>query len=861
MHILFANTGVQIVCVPLPLAGRPSAASVGRGWQPYEAQGPDGRRARLPYLQWRFAPGSVGKLFLAVDTTCGRPEDGYACDLSALDRDLPIPLDLAGLVGPAGKPMGLAGRVELVLRPLGAGDPKAVDLVVDLGNSRTGALLLEPTGDRLANPPLPFVLVNRHRLDAWDERGEFDRARAERWFSSRTHWCTAPYRPPGRVSRVRYKSVRGWFGTDARKWEESVTPDLFRDLSMARMGREAEDVTLAIRAGGDLRTGVSSPKRYLWADDAGWLEGADWFMADPDDRSATGAHAARLHGPLLRFLPEDDRDDLLAGAPADAPEAPPRPRHAPRTLMVAALYELLCQAYTAINSTAYRVAAGDPARPRQLRSLTLTYPSGMVSEERARLELQAKKAARIFRETLGRGAGDEPHVTLEIDEASATHITYIWSELQMTGLDPALWFSLVGARDEVRIACIDIGGGTTDFMVARYTFARGVPDSIVGEVLERDGVAVAGDHLVKNLLETVVVPAFASAVGLGRDAAKLLFGPETPHNLSLRAERINWLNRMLVPLARRYLDHAADDDRRAEISHTDASIVPPEVLDSLEAGLRRLRRDGDRGGPSLRQPLGLTYDPAELDRAVLDVFRDVLLDFGRRIVDHGCDIVLLAGQPTKLATIQRLVHLILPLAPSRIIPLHRHYAGSWYPFQDRQGREPGAIVDPKSAVVVGAAIHFLAKYGMLGTVKFAMNDATRRRSYHWGVINEATSGIVFPLSRPGDSRHVHEFVASQRHVQIGRSLHADPSARASPVYLLRIDSEGQLGDIDVRVRLRRVPPATESDEETLELDAASGTVAGREAIRGENVTLRLRTLPHDKFYLDAGALDNLWPDA
>ncbi|HEX8200099.1 MAG TPA: virulence factor SrfB, partial [Isosphaeraceae bacterium] len=488
MPILFANTGVQLLCVPLPPGGRLPTVATGTGWQPYEAE--DGSRKEpkpYPYLQWQIRQEAAGRLFLAVDTTCGRPQDGYIGDLATLDKDLTIALDLTRLLGRHGRPLGIKRFVELVLRPMGAGDPKKVDMVVDLGNSRTGALLLEPSGDRLANPPLAFGLLNRARLDAWDESGRFDRDGLERWFSSRTHWCTPPYRDPGPVTRIKAQAVKGWFGAEAkpRRWEESVTPDLFRDLSMARLGREADDVTLAMNQGGDLRTGVSSPKRYLWADDAGWLEGADWFMADPFDRFGTGTGAARLQGPLLRYLPEDDRDDLVAADPPPAgplaSEAPLKPRHAPRVLMVAALYELLCQAYTTINSTAYREAAGDPSWPRVLRSLTLTYPSGMVAEERRRLELQARKAARIFHRTLGRDQPDEPHITLEIDEASAVHITYLWSELQMTGLDPALWFTLVG-RDtagamppgatgeaghrEVRIACIDIGGGTTDFMIA-----------------------------------------------------------------------------------------------------------------------------------------------------------------------------------------------------------------------------------------------------------------------------------------------------------------------------------------------------------------------------------------------------------
>jgi hypothetical protein len=885
MPILFANTGVQLLCVPLPPGGRLPADATGAGWQHYEAE--DGPRRELKsyaYLQWQIRTARAGKLFLAVDTTCGRPQDGYLCDLGTLDKDLTIPLDLTRLLGRNGRPLGIKRFVELVVRPLGAGDPKAVDMVVDLGNSRTGALLLEPSGDKLANPPLPFGLINRHRLDAWDEAGRFDQGGPERWFSSRTHWCTPPYRDPAPVSRIKTQAVKGWFGAEAkaRRWEESVIPELFRDLSMARMGQEADDVTLAMDLGGDLRTGLSSPKRYLWADDDSWLEGADWFMADPDNRFGTGNSAARLQGKLLRYLPEDDRDDLVTQDPPPpgplASEAPIKPRHAPRVVMVAALYELLCQAYTAINSTAYRDSAGDPARPRVLRSLTLTYPSGMVAEERKRLELQARKAARIFHLTLGRDQPDEPHITLEIDEASAVHITYLWSELQMTGLDPDLWFALVGrggdeaappltetpaseetGRRDVRIACIDIGGGTTDFMIARYTFTRGIPSSIRGEVLERDGVPVAGDQLVKRLLETVIVPSFAAAVGLEPNLVKLLFGPQVPHNLQLRPERIRWMNRLLVPLARRYLDHAVADDRQTPVSHTDPDVVAVEVLEELEATLERITGRG--GSSALREPMGLVYRRDDLDRVVAEVFRDMLFDFGRRIVARGCDVVLLAGQPTKLGAIQRLVHLFLPLAPSRVIPMYKHYAGHWYPYQDPQGRDPGVIVDPKSAVVVGAAIHFLAKYGMLGSVKFEIRDPARRNAYYWGAINDVTSRIVHPMFEPTVPASVFEFRTSQRQVLIGRRLSAAASAHASPVYLLKLDPEGRLGDIDAKVRLRRLLPDAHRDEEALELDSVSGTIAGEEAVAGHNVTLRLRTLAEARYYLDTGGLDNIQLDA
>ena len=224
-----------------------------------------------------------------------------------------------------------------------------------------------------------------------------------------------------------------------------ITPPLFDNLSMVRLGREADNVVQVMRAEGDIRTGLTRPKRYLWADNASWLEGANWYMADPADRCRTGTYAAILKGPFLRFVHEDDRDFLLERAEFKesdfAAEAPLKPRHAPRAMMTAALYEILCQAYTYVNSLAYRGKSGESGRTREIRTLTLSFPSGMILEERKRFESQGNKAINIFAMTLGKNQRVKPELNLGIDEASAVHLTYIWSELRMLGQDPRLWFS------------------------------------------------------------------------------------------------------------------------------------------------------------------------------------------------------------------------------------------------------------------------------------------------------------------------------------------------------------------------------------------------------------------------------------
>ncbi|MFH1267978.1 MAG: virulence factor SrfB, partial [Planctomycetota bacterium] len=888
MHVIFANTGVQTVCVPLRGGSRYSTAQIGYGWQRLRCgTGEDGEEpATYPYVQWQIIQAGTTKLFLAVDTTCGDPEVGYFCDPGALTRDFVIRLD--GILDLQNKPLRGAPAVEVCIRPATAtgGDAKHVHMVVDFGNSRTGALLLELTGEIAQTPQMmPFELVNRYHLDAWDDEGEFQRTPSARWFSSKTHWCNTPYLPPLGRKKIEYHAVEpddraGWFARSKAfsknpkksKVEVPVTPPLFDDLSMVRLGREGDDVSHVMRADGDIRTGVSSPKRYLWADDSSWLEGANWHMADPSDRCRTGTYAATLRGPYLRFVHEDDRDFLLEEAtPKDrdfATDAPHKPRHAPRALMTAALYEMLSQAYTYVNSMPYRNASGDAGRPREIRTLTLTYPSGMISEEQKRFEAQAQKAINIFEMTLGKDQRVKPELNLSIDEASAVHLTYIWSELRMLGQDPELWFSTLhqdrgepeppeeeppepqpatpaarrrlrekrpgvhrpggprrrpgpekketfgDAANEIRIACIDVGGGTTDLMIARYNFESKIDDTIRGEVLHQDGIALGGDQLVKRLLETVIVPTFADALGLEEEDVQFLFGPETPRNREFRAQRVNWVNRLFVPLAQAYLNNAVDDVADEPISHTDPEIVEPAVIDSLQAVFDKMRGPGYY---TVQQDLDLYLDRTEFEGVVHDVFDELLHDYSQRIVDHESDVVLLAGLPSKLSYIQRLVRMYVPLSPSRIVPMHQHYAGNWYPYQDDSGRNPGVIVDPKSPVVVGAAIEFMARHGMLPQFKFEMKGKAKENTYYWGVMTDATSGIrkeriLFEPADPQAREEITEFSTGSQRVIVGRKMTAAEDAQASPVYVIKMDVGDRIGKTEVNVKIKRKRATGEEEE-------------------------------------------------
>ncbi|HEY3969700.1 MAG TPA: virulence factor SrfB [Planctomycetaceae bacterium] len=912
-HIVFANTGVQLICQPLTTRLKLSADQL--GWQRCQGLGPDGALKPYHFLQWQVRNGE--QLFFAVDTTCGDPEKGFFCRADALAGDVIVaPSQVADSQQ---RPIPNFPPVEIVIRPATAagGDALPVQLVVDFGNSRTGALLIETSADHETLPLMePFELLNRFQLNMWDEAGQFRRRAGSRWFNSRTQWCQSPYLAPPKLEVKFYAPVEERpAGRFLERWRGGakppeaqfllVTPRLFQDLSPARMGEEVDDVSQAMRADAELCTGVSSPKRYLWAADGRWLAGGVWHMADPWQRTGTRARSAVLQGPFFRFIGERDPDELQLPDPAaeviseeDAGrEAPLQPRHPPRVLMVAAIYELLCQAAVYLNSAGYRRLLGEAVRPREIRNVALTFPSGMIPQERERFRMQAQKAVDIFCATLGRAQRVKPHVSMSIDEASAVHLTYIWSELQILERNAKVWFSLMGkpratahaaagqssprsettappaALPEVRIGCIDIGGGTSDLMIARYTFQAGPVDTMEGEMLHRDGISLAGDQLAKRLIERIIIPHLADRVGFGREEVMRLFGQEVPSNHRFRAQRINWINRLFMPLVQAYLQAAGDDDRQTTFTHTDPTWVAEEVLASLE---QTIDQEFGAGQFNLRQELALRYDPDKFNQLVFEVFNELLLDFCGRLVKYDVDVVLLAGQPTKLRQIQDLVRQYLPLQAARVVPLHNHYAGNWYPYQDLSGRDPGVIVDPKSAVVVGAAVELLMSRGRLGNIQFSMKDLVDQdrqpdNEYYWGILTEGTcriqdSRLLFRPPQPGEQPAAVErqsFRVVAERLLIGRRLSPSENAEASAVWALRVDRGDRDGKIDLTVTIerRRRVPGNSARPEALELVEVRGTVAGEPADMqqgpGQNVFFYWRTLAAESYFLDTGALDSI----
>jgi hypothetical protein len=164
-------------------------------------------------------------------------------------------------------------------------------------------------------------------------------------------------------------------------------------------------------------------------------------------------------------------------------------------------------------------------------------------------------------------------------------------------------------------------------------------------------------------------------------------------------------------------------------------------------------------------------------------------------------------------------------------------------------------------VVVGAAIEFLTRNGMLKQFRFKMKDEAAKRSYYWGVMTDSRileERLLFLSANESDGASAREETVlnvSDQRLVIGRKRRRYAHAQATPVYVIKTHVGQRLGEIDVNVTLVR---NSEPDrEEELEVKAVQGTVAGEAAELGKNVTFEWRTLADEQYYLDTGGLDKI----
>jgi hypothetical protein len=680
--------------------------------------------------------------------------------------------------------------------------PVSVDLVLDVGNSRTCGILIEshPNEDR--------VDVNNSLVLALRDLSEPDRIYAEP-FESHVELSEAQFGRPH--LSVRSSRGRAFF------WPSPV-----------RVGPEAARFRQTA-LGTEASTGMSSPKRYLCDTRA---VNQEWRFPDRDyannstpliDRAIR--QFVNLKGDVIQQL-EVDRKRYGFRVANDDRIGATRLTFSRSSFFTFMMAEIVCHALSMINNPGVRESRRTKDAPRKLRRIIMTVPPAMAVQEQRLMRSRAEGAIKLVWQLMGWWDNPPaglivPDVHVAWDEASCVQFVYLYGEItQKLGGSISGFLRLIGRErpfaeadsrpaagskpePSVRIASIDIGGGTTDLMITTY-YMEGRAIKPVQNF--REGFRTAGDDILKGVIERAVLPAIEarlSEAGHADPRGFLIdrFGGDRANMAEQEKHlRRQFVVRILEPIALRMLSDAeaatpASEPLGASRSFSDfflstanggaLQLPPKRFLDFLEEPAKR------QG--AARFALADCVFATDLDvieqvvTSVLDVVIDHLCE---AIYEFDCDLVMLSGRPSRLPSLVDLVVNKLAVSPDRVLPLHQYQAGNWYPFRSRDNRR---ISDPKTTTAVGGMLcalaesqvtnftMFTSRLGLRSTAKFIGEIETDGRLHEDKVYFKNVD--LDAKRQSNDQRHTFKYYApirlGYRQLPIERWI-------ASPLYRLRL---------------------------------------------------------------------------
>lgn len=598
-----------------------------------------------------------------------------------------------------------------------------VDLILDVGNSHTCGIMVEDHPDDHQGLKQSYELNLRNLSEPSQMYNEL--------FESRVEFSEAAFGKPN-------------FSLESGREAAFLWP------SMVRVGREATHLALQ-RLGTDGTTGISSPRRYLWDEDP-WTPG--WRFSQKN--GVTGQEPLAIAAPFNGLI--DDEGQPLFLQPLEERLPVFSPNYSRSAVMSLMLSELLAQALMQINSVAQRYRMLRSSAPRQLRHIILTLPSAMPKPEREIFRRRMMEAIGLVWKAMGWHPQDDdflspqgqalsrmpvPDVQMEWDEATCGQMVYLYNETQVNfgGRAEAFFASMARpdrAREAdeplgktLRIAMIDIGGGTTDLAITEYRLddGQGKNVRISPRLLFREGFKMAGDDILLDVIQLYVLPclqhAFKQAGMINPEAVMTrLFGHEgrLDGHSTLRQQVTL---QIFIPLGQAILEAYENYDPLDLTAEVDAPFG--ELLQQAPTGKLRdyINREIQRELPPDAEPFDILAVPlimrlsklhAEFVSPRMNITQS-LRAMSEVVAVYDCDILLLTGRPSRFPGIQALFRHLQPLPVSRILSLDGYHTSDWYPFN-----KDGRIENPKSTAAVGAMLCLLSLDLRLGNFWFRAGD-------------------------------------------------------------------------------------------------------------------------------------------
>ena len=568
---------------------------------------------------------------------------------------------------------------------------RKVDMVVDVGNSKTTAILIED-GVSLKNVQ-PLELTDYTSLINTD--GEKSKV--------------CKYSDPFDM-RVTFRKVKfGRFGINNSP--QFVYP------SFVRLGNEANSL---IRKSSSLDDDTeklctySSPKRFLW-DNMPSKE--EWRFLVMKDEPADDC-ILNIPG-LSNFLKSDGTIDETGNGGSSY-------HYSRRSLMTFAFLEMLLQAWGQVNEHDYRYSHGNKSMPRRISRLIVTCPTAMSHLEREAMVKCANDAIRLISLFYGKEIATEVYPkyckdeqSWYYDEATCSQLVYMYGEISQKYKGCCKeFFDLYGKGNAtLTIGSLDIGAGTTDLMINEYKYEEDNVTEVKPIPKFYDSFYYAGDDMLKALVKNVMLidegnnsSAFRAALSnLGqreyRQLMKNFFGPDYNGQTVVEKKlRRDFNVQYSVPLMNYFLGLLSSQSR-------DCTIEYKDVFTDCEPNQYVLDGFKNKTGIDVTKLVwNFNYD--YVSSIVKREFEPLLRKISAILYACSCDIVILSGRPSSLPAIRELFLKYYPVAPNKLIVLNNYYVGDWYPFSNNTGY----IKNPKTIVAIGGAIAYYS------TKLSSMND-------------------------------------------------------------------------------------------------------------------------------------------
>ena len=246
---------------------------------------------------------------------------------------------------------------------------------------------------------------------------------------------------------------------------EHVSPSFVRlgKDNMFYLRNGANNSSTALRS-------LSTPKRYFWDTD----EDRKWILVRP--------------GRTEEYLLREQTDMELAKHIAEHSYAGKYPR---AMILEGTIYEMLEQAERMMNQE-----MDSASQYHAVTNLTMTYPAAWSSEEIEAYRVVVQRSIDLY--VSQRCLNIPIKLHMECNEATAVLVNYIYSEAHHFG-NGETWLKLMGKPDfegsaehSLRVAVIDIGGGTSDIAVIS-----------LGGIVESSSIKVAGDKFDESLVKYI----------------------------------------------------------------------------------------------------------------------------------------------------------------------------------------------------------------------------------------------------------------------------------------------------------------------------------------------------------------------